>query len=348
MGRLAKSTKFAPTFLATMGRQGTPPPLVDLCVRTLKRHCGAIGDLGSAPVALLLPVLDACTVEQLENVEKLNPGIVQETTPLWRKFCASDGTLGHATNWRAHFKIEKALRKSKLRRAGEKIRARNAEEEGKHHRIVLLEGPPAKTGKQKAGALKLLAPKPTSVIGKLRAKQVAKERKAMETKQALHRAAKFSRAAMFAAHQNESKRTGPRGPASGPPQAARPGPVLLSQGRGGGGSVRLVADGPSKSMPRAPLQYPALSARTSSSKLVPTVKGGGLDLAKVASTATKRPGAEAPGSVKRAAVANGASSVNAAARGTVGASPRRPQSKAARHQDPPTTHLQRGKHANVA
>ncbi|GLT34180.1 hypothetical protein SLA2020_087110 [Shorea laevis] len=66
----------------------TPPPLVDLCVRTAIDNVRYLGDVGETDLHLLDRILPHCTLDQLMHVEKSTKGrdLSPVTDKLWKKF----------------------------------------------------------------------------------------------------------------------------------------------------------------------------------------------------------------------------------------------------------------------
>lgn len=112
------------------GYRGGVPSLQELCQRILITNIELIDEVGNAPYVLLKPVLEKCTPEQLHHIERLNPGLMDDTDELWERFvnrsfpkCVSDDD----ESWRECFARLRAEEERKLKRVSERINQHNRE-----------------------------------------------------------------------------------------------------------------------------------------------------------------------------------------------------------------------------
>ncbi|KAK0045680.1 serine/arginine repetitive matrix protein 5 [Biomphalaria pfeifferi] len=65
-------------------------PLYDLCMQVLIENIDLIEDVGGVPYAILKPVLERCTAQQLCELENFNPHFLEDTDELWENLCSRD------------------------------------------------------------------------------------------------------------------------------------------------------------------------------------------------------------------------------------------------------------------
>eukprot|EP00884_Botryococcus_braunii_P001069 jgi/Botrbrau1/10963/Bobra.0383s0017.1 len=123
-----------------------PPRLEKLCIKTLLDYKGYISDIGDTPIALLNPVLQQCSAQQLKEIEDSTReggrDLSQELNVHWKRCYKADfGLLDDglqsqvamptppAGNWRLGFDFRKAYemkveeRQTKMRETGKRLRA---------------------------------------------------------------------------------------------------------------------------------------------------------------------------------------------------------------------------------
>lgn len=117
--------------------------LEDICIRVLMNHLNDIGNVGQCPFYLLKQVLEKCSVAQLQQIERFNPQLRDETDVLWRdhvkrdfkNYCAEELMSNDDDSWRRVYKRLTKMRESKLKALTKKIKRKEAERQapGKHH-----------------------------------------------------------------------------------------------------------------------------------------------------------------------------------------------------------------------
>ncbi|KAK2518648.1 elongin-a-like [Columba guinea] len=64
--------------------------LYQQCIRVLSNNIDSIYELGGVPFAVLEPVLERCTPEQLYRIEECNHVLIEDTDQLWHNHCLRD------------------------------------------------------------------------------------------------------------------------------------------------------------------------------------------------------------------------------------------------------------------
>nr|XP_022901595.1 transcription elongation factor B polypeptide 3-like [Onthophagus taurus] len=66
------------------------PSLFELCIRVLQDNIDALEYTGGVPYAILKPVLDKASPQQLYTMEHYNPYLIEDTDELWQFHCSKD------------------------------------------------------------------------------------------------------------------------------------------------------------------------------------------------------------------------------------------------------------------
>ncbi|GJQ74769.1 EloA [Trypoxylus dichotomus] len=69
---------------------GTVPTLFELCLRVLQDNIDALEYTGGVPYAILKPILDKATPDQLFMLEHHNPYLIEDTDEIWKFHCQKE------------------------------------------------------------------------------------------------------------------------------------------------------------------------------------------------------------------------------------------------------------------
>ncbi|KAI4457704.1 transcription elongation factor b polypeptide 3 [Holotrichia oblita] len=69
---------------------GTVPTLFELCIRILQDNIDALEYTGGVPYAILKPIIDKATPDQLFMLEHHNPYLIEDTDEIWKFHCQKE------------------------------------------------------------------------------------------------------------------------------------------------------------------------------------------------------------------------------------------------------------------
>ncbi|KAI4812577.1 hypothetical protein KUCAC02_023952 [Chaenocephalus aceratus] len=99
------------------------------CIRALQNNINLLYETGGVPFAILEPVLERCTPQQLLHIEECNPIYIGETDHLWGKHCQrdfKDSRLQEYESWKEMYVRLSEERERKLKRLTKSIVSANS------------------------------------------------------------------------------------------------------------------------------------------------------------------------------------------------------------------------------